>query len=129
MLILASILIHSTVSFAGYKCQDRYSTLSINPDNSDSVQVQLTSIGERETQIDFSGQKIAPPVETYNQALYFALKDLEGNDAQLIVRITPLMGNCHSRRYCAVDAASVMITAQLDYQGKVTLYGCQAENI
>ncbi len=121
MLIPAvSLLFYSSLGIAGYKCQEKDSSFVLTQKSHQEVKVQLSN-----------GMILSGHQEVKNSKFYkvetFNLQDLEGDIAQLKVATINVMSRvpCTGRRICDEDSYfNTKISADLDYQGKVTSYDC-----
>ena len=126
----ASFLFYSTVSLANYNCQELDSKLMIKQSASKNVKVQLSQkTGSKIVKKMFSGKEIVKDSGSYFKVQHYKLKDSKGLEATLKISVTPIMSRvpCGGRARCSYGLHAVDISAELDYQGKVTEYDCKEE--
>lgn len=125
--ILFAALMIPTVSFAGYSCDEKDSTLHVEFLNTKDIKV--TYVSKRHLRVPakiFKGQKVEKDSGSYFKVENFKLEA----GATLKVTTIPVMTRvptCRTR-VCSDIGGSYSkyeITAELDEAGKLTHYDCQ----
>ncbi len=127
-----ALMIQTTLSFAGYSCDEKDSQLTV--EFLDAKAVKVTHVSKRVSRIPltkiFAGYKIENGSSVYYKIEEFELSGFSGN-ANLKISTIPVMSRiptCPGRRICddVGDSFSKFeISAELDEAGKITHYDCQ----
>lgn len=124
VLIVASALVYSSLSFAGYNCSEKDSVLEIS--NKGASAYALLKV-KGAVPVKLKGEAVLKDsLPAYFSVKSYLLKDAEGQTANLKIIEQPIMSRhpCTGRRICDGVDFSKNITAELDYMGKVTNYDC-----
>jgi hypothetical protein len=140
VLMMASFLLYSSLSMAGYNCQELDSKLLIKQLTQKKVNVVLfIKSGPGMVKKTFKGTEIEQDMATYFKVSNFKLKDSQGVEASLKLSFVPVITrvpqtrvpheSCTHRRICLKSLNAIEISAELDYQGKVAVYDCQEDGL
>jgi hypothetical protein len=124
MLVAATAIMYSSLTFAGYKCTEKDSNLEVGQTGTKVVTVLKVKGAQP---VILKGTQNLKDATGYFNVKSFTLADSDGQQALMKIIQRPVMTRnpCMGRRICdEQNFLSNDITAELDYLGKVTLYDC-----
>jgi hypothetical protein len=150
--VIAALALYSATSMADYKCVEKDSMLTIKNLTANKAEIKIAvKNGSGTLQKTLKAQKKTDEPGAYYSVKQFDLKDSKGSPGFLKISMTPKTARTHANsnflgpepkpkpspkppsggfacthtRICFAPASKVEITAELDYQGKLTVYNCQ----
>lgn len=128
LVLFASLLTLSFSALADYKCSDLDTVLTVKDLTDTKIKSYLNSkVAHADKPVVFEGVLI-PDLDSgsFFEVKTYQLIDQYGGKADLKISIIPVMSRVPcNRRVCDQEKMLSKISAELDYQGKVSQYGCQ----